>query len=53
MWILVLITTLSHSPPTYEYTTVGSFRTMTECINVLKIRPKSTANQEDYCLKVK
>jgi|688.fasta_scaffold815933_3 hypothetical protein len=55
MWIFLLITTVSINPPTYEFNTLATTKTMTECIRMLENYPKNDikSNQQIYCINAK
>jgi hypothetical protein len=55
MWILLVITTLSVDPPSYDFYPRNTVKTMSECMKLLETISKQelSNNKQFYCVKAK
>jgi hypothetical protein len=55
MWILLVITTLSVDPPSYDFYPRNTTKSMAECMKLLERIPKEelSNSKQFYCIKAK
>jgi hypothetical protein len=55
MWILLVVTTLTVDPPSYDFYPRNTVKTMSECMKLLETISKQelSNNKQFYCIKAK